>query len=733
MTLQLKNILQFFILVYIVSCVVVFASLYMLSSKVEAQFRNEARSKSNIISELIKNSLVISDYHEIQRIGQTIEDLPDIESVEIVNGYGDVIFRGAKTGSKNSNVFVEERNIVDRVSSGTATNLGRVRVAYSYQFLRSIFEKHSAIIAATSALLFIGLLGAWLSITRLLVRFFARLQQKLYELVGGHSINVVEEQRIAEFQTIWGSLNDVSTRLLELKETQQNQLKLETIVKLAAQVAHDIRSPLTALKVVSGHLAELPEEKRIMIRNAVQRIEDIANDLAGKKAASVAEAAEHEALSVQLLSSLIEPLISEKRIQFRARLGIEIQCPLDAQAYGAFARVQAVELKRVISNVVNNAVEAMKGDGSVTVTLSQTSETVHIFIDDTGQGIPEELLPQLMQRGATFGKATGSGLGLYHAKTTIEAWGGSLELSSTVGEGTTVSITLPRAEAPNWFVPNLALASHSTIVVIDDDASIHNIWDERFAALDFAQHDIHAQHFSSGTDAYTSIHRSPDPSTHSLYLCDYELLGDPDNGLDLIEKLGVQARAILVTSRYEEPQVQARCAQLGVRLIPKGLAGYVPIKICAEVPGGKCADEIPTRDVLSGPLTQPSPNGEREEKNPGYRVLLIDDDEGIRWAWELEREKLGIGVLSVFSSFEECELAAPDYAAYDFAFVDKHIEHSAWALDQTISELKSRGVKRVFVASGENAQALAADPLCAHADGVIAGKMPQSLADNCAA
>ena len=511
----------------------------------------------------------------------------------------------------------------------------------------------------------------------------------------------------------------LSDTLSELLRCIEENTKKIALGEIAAQVAHDIRSPLTALKVVSGHLAELPEEKRVMIRNAVQRIDDIANDLAGKKAASVAEAAEHEAVSVQLLSSLIEPLISEKRIQFRARLGIEIQCPLDAQAYGAFARVQAVELKRVISNVVNNAVEAMKGDGSVTVTLSQTSETVHIFIDDTGHGIPEELLPKLMQRGATFGKATGSGLGLYHAKTTIEAWGGSLELSSTVGEGTTVSITLPRAEAPNWFVPALQLTPNSTIVVIDDDASIHNIWEERFATLALDQHDIHAQHFSSGTDAY--VWYTQHAPAQSLFLCDYELLGDPDNGLDLIEKLGVQDRAILVTSRYEEPQVQARCAKMGVRLIPKGLAGYVPMQVVGT-------------NLLSGPLTQPSPSGEREETtNSGYRVLLIDDDEGIRLAWELEREKLQIGVLSVFASFEECECAAPDYSSYDFAFVDKHIAHSSWALDQTIAELKSRGVKRVFVASGENAHALAADPLCAQADGVIAGKMPQSLAAPCAA
>ncbi|MBI4239123.1 MAG: HAMP domain-containing histidine kinase, partial [Deltaproteobacteria bacterium] len=229
------------------------------------------------------------------------------------------------------------------------------------------------------------------------------------------------------------------------------QIKLQAQANIAAQVAHDIRSPLTALRVVAGHLAEVGEEKRVMIRNAVQRIEDIANDLAGRKAAAGPTGKESPApehLSVQLLSSLIEPLISEKRMQLRARLGVEIGCALDASAYGLFARVQPVECKRLLSNVINNAVEALDGAGTVTVTLGQADDVPQIIVADTGHGIPPDVLPRLMQRGATFGKAGGSGLGLFHARTTVERWGGTLALASTVGHGTTVTVTLPPAEAP---------------------------------------------------------------------------------------------------------------------------------------------------------------------------------------------------------------------------------------------------------------------------------------------
>jgi hypothetical protein len=60
---------------------------------------------------------------------------------------------------------------------------------------------------------------------------------------------------------------------------------------------------------------------------------------------------------------------------------------------------------------------------------------------------------------------------------------------------------------------------------------------------------------------------------------DYELLNQNATGLDVIEDLGIGTQAILVTSRYEEDKIRERCDRLGVRLIPKAMAGFVPIEI----------------------------------------------------------------------------------------------------------------------------------------------------------
>ena len=70
-----------------------------------------------------------------------------------------------------------------------------------------------------------------------------------------------------------------------------------------------------------------------------------------------------------------------------------------------------------------------------------------LAIKDSGRGIPSEVLPKLMRKGETYHKEGGTGLGLYHAKSSVESWGGTIELFSEVGQGTEVRVSLPRVQS----------------------------------------------------------------------------------------------------------------------------------------------------------------------------------------------------------------------------------------------------------------------------------------------
>ena len=99
--------------------------------------------------------------------------------------------------------------------------------------------------------------------------------------------------------------------------------------------------------------------------------------------------------------------------------------------------------------------------------MSALDGSVLIEVKDNGKGIPPEVLAKLGQKGETYGKAGGNGLGLYHARTTIEGWGGSFKIESVPGKGTAVLITLPRTAD---------LAGGRIAVLLDDDMLVHMNW-----------------------------------------------------------------------------------------------------------------------------------------------------------------------------------------------------------------------------------------------------------------
>ncbi len=240
--------------------------------------------------------------------------------------------------------------------------------------------------------------------------------------------------------------------------------------ELARQVSHDIRSPLSALNLALTGLENISEDKRVLIRNSVNRIQDIANTLVSQKKLS-------GHVTVELIPAIIDGLVSEKRTQFREKFKINITTDFQ-NAYDAFANIDAVELKRVLSNLINNAVEAIDEVGEISVRLRIYKNEIVIAIQDNGKGMPYEVLSVLGKKSITWGKEqsqSGSGLGVLHAKGAIEAMGGSIRFDSKIGQGTIVTITLPRANSPSWFVDRIAIKSEGTIVVVDDDTSIHNI------------------------------------------------------------------------------------------------------------------------------------------------------------------------------------------------------------------------------------------------------------------
>jgi signal transduction histidine kinase len=457
------------------------------------------------------------------------------------------------------------------------------------------------------------------------------------------------------------------------KAYQEMLLKTEkeaALAKMASQVSHDIRSPLAALNLILGSLTQVSEEKRVLIRSAVQRINDIANQLleVGKKQRNQSMLAAPSKWPVVLLSSVIDYLLSEKRVQFREKANIQIEGDLN-QGYGLFSKCDPNEIKTVLSNLINNSIEAFVNEtGKVTVSISDHRGQVTIMIQDNGKGIPKHILDKLGQQGVSHGKEgtqSGSGLGVFHAKQTIEALNGHFTIQSKLGQGTTITISLPKAESPKWFVDKIELAHFDQVVALDDDISIHGIWRGRLSSINSEASGISMMSFTSGADFKSWVLDQPsDVLARTKFLIDYELLNQVKTGLDLIEELKIQAT--LVTSRYEEKDIITKCESLGVGIIPKGMAGLVPLKIKAL--------------------------------KIKYDAVLIDDDSLVHQVWNMaasEKNKL----LRCFFNFEDFLKEADDLDRSTEIYVDANLGDGIRG-EVVASRIFALGFKGIFIATG---------------------------------
>ncbi len=426
--------------------------------------------------------------------------------------------------------------------------------------------------------------------------FFGYKKKEQIKMLGEDFINItiqVVPSKVHIFSCIFISIL-ISIIVSLIYKLHLNKIHfLESKSLLAAQISHDIRSPLSALNMVVGTIKNISEDQKIIIRSAVNRINDIANQLLQKNTKTNSEnsltlmtnnnksESQLPKQTIELLPSIVDAIISEKRFQYRERASILIEADLE-ESYGAFARIDSVEFKRVLSNLINNAVEALpKNSGKVVVSVKNYNSKKLVVVRDNGIGIPKHIIAKLGERGITYGKEqsssqSGSGLGIYHAKKTIESFGAIFLIQSEENLGTEIRMEFPKCDEPIWYVPEINLGQNQYVAALDDDQSILQVWSQRFK--DLVSDNVNLYTFSSGNEFCEWTNRHINSLTEGIYLVDYELEGQLRNGLDLIEDLKIGQKSILVTSRYEEPKIRERCEKLKVKIIPKGVVGHVPIK-----------------------------------------------------------------------------------------------------------------------------------------------------------
>jgi signal transduction histidine kinase len=244
----------------------------------------------------------------------------------------------------------------------------------------------------------------------------------------------------------------------EFEKIQKMKVQLE-IGNLASQVAHDIRSPLAALEnLTMSALADSVEQK--IAKVAIKRLQGIANTLLEKGRftnASIVGPTE--------ISSIIKCIIDTKSVEFPKRQIISKGIKKEF-----FAKVDKTKFESILSNLINNALEASAESSPVVINYFINNKYIVIEITDHGKGIPSEVLSKLGLEKISFDKKDGNGLGVFSSFQAIKEWGGTLKIDSKLNIGSTITISLP-------LIPDES--TNNVHVLLDNDELVRITWESK--------------------------------------------------------------------------------------------------------------------------------------------------------------------------------------------------------------------------------------------------------------
>jgi len=223
-----------------------------------------------------------------------------------------------------------------------------------------------------------------------------------------------------------------------MSETLERQEQLRK--KLLANVAHELRTPVAAMRaeleaMIDGVITPQPEalesllQEMARLTSLVEGIEDITRAEAGSLTLSTESFSLH--LFLQNMAERFQPLFSKSGVE----LGVD--CREDE-----IITADPEKLERILVNLLDNAVRATEAGGRVTMKGAREKGRVVIAVVDSGRGMDDTVRRNVFERFFST-RPDGLGLGLSIVKELVEAHGGTIDVRSEVGRGTTFTITFP--------------------------------------------------------------------------------------------------------------------------------------------------------------------------------------------------------------------------------------------------------------------------------------------------
>jgi len=297
-----------------------------------------------------------------------------------------------------------------------------------------------------------GLLSLALSVLvgRALAHPIGQLRRAATAVGAGRLRARLPEDRADEFGELFAAFNRMVRRLREARAKEVRTARVLAWGEMARQVAHEIKNPLTPIKLSVQHLRRAYADRHpgfgaVLETNVEQILAEIDRLTEIARAFSRYGAPPEAAGPLEAVD--VGTVVREALTLYRAGdVGIRYEAVVEEGLPRAVAR--AGELKEVILNLLENAHAALDGSGHVLVRARRLDGGIEVAVQDDGPGIPPELVSRVFDPHFST-RSAGTGLGLAIVRRLVESWGGEVSAESREGEGAVVRIRMRNTGQPS--------------------------------------------------------------------------------------------------------------------------------------------------------------------------------------------------------------------------------------------------------------------------------------------
>lgn len=429
-------------------------------------FRSEVEKRAESIlsnlSDRIANPILLEDYFMTQNaINDVLEKEEDVEYIFITDEEGNIFAHtftgGIPEGLLSWNPLNEKAKTVQLLNTekGYIRDIGirmfdgmtsELHIGISEEKLtHTLYGIRNIIIFLTILVTMISAVTAFYMSRFLIIKPLNRLVEFAKSLGMGEFGKRIEVQTMDEIGTLSCAFDKLSVELKEAREKMEQAYrhmlqteKLSSLGHLSAGLAHELKNPITTLKMLfqdfkyeSGH--PITNEESEVILDEIQKIDDILTKFLGFARQ------ERLTLTEANINDIIKRILSLSVFNFKNQ-GIRVYNDLPKDL--PLIKIDKSLIEHVFLNLIMNSVQAMPEGGMLRVSGSAMNNFIEIKIEDTGNGIPDNIKSKVFDPFFTT-KDNGTGLGLSIVYNIINAHGGKIWFESSESKGSVFTVRLP--------------------------------------------------------------------------------------------------------------------------------------------------------------------------------------------------------------------------------------------------------------------------------------------------